>query len=136
MLSTIRSSNSMSGYSLATSRLTSRKRPSEYLRMFALWTDVTFLRPCLRAYSKAYLTIRRVPVIEIGLIEIPESGRIVLPLSRLMSAISSAVSGLPFSNSQPRYRSSVFSRTMTRSTLVPEKNVRTPAYSLQGRTQA
>ena len=70
--------------------------------MFALWTAVTFLRPCLRAYSKAYLTIRVVPVIEIGLIEIPESGRIVLPLSRLMSAISSAVSGLPFSNSQPK----------------------------------
>ena len=102
MLSTIRSSNSMSGYSLATSRLTSRNRPSVYLRMFALWTDVTFLRPCLRAYSKAYLTIRRVPVIEIALIEMPESGRTVLPLSRLMSAISSAVSGLPCSNSQPK----------------------------------
>ena len=42
--------------------------------MFALWTAVTFLRPCLRAYSKADLTIRSVPVIEIGLIEIPESG--------------------------------------------------------------
>ncbi len=70
--------------------------------MFALWTAVTFLRLCLRAYSKAYLTIRRVPVTEIGLIEMPESGRIVLPLSLLMSAISSAVSGLPFSNSQPR----------------------------------
>ena len=70
--------------------------------MFALWTAVTFLRPCLRAYSKAYLTIRLVPVIEIALIESPESGRIVLPLSRLMSAMSSAVSGLPFSNSQPK----------------------------------
>ncbi len=67
--------------------------------MFALWTLVTFFRLCLRAYSKAYLTIRSVPVTEIGLIEIPESGRIVLPLSFLMSAISSAVSGLPFSNS-------------------------------------
>ena len=68
--------------------------------MLALWTLVTFLRPCLRAYSKAYLTIRSEPVIEIGLIEMPESGRMVLPLSFLMSAISSAVSGLPCSNSQ------------------------------------
>ena len=42
--------------------------------MFALWTAVTFLRPCLRAYSKAYLTIRSVPVIEIGLIEMPRVG--------------------------------------------------------------
>ena len=83
MLSTIRSSNSMSGYSLATSRLTSRNRPSVYLRMLALWTDVTFLRPCFRAYSKAYLTIRRVPVIEIALIVMPESGRTVLPFKSL-----------------------------------------------------
>ncbi len=29
--------------------------------MFALWTLVTFFRPCLRAYSKAYLTIRSAP---------------------------------------------------------------------------
>ena len=103
--------------------------------MFALWTLVTFLRPYLRAYSKAYFTMRSEPVIEIGLIEMPESGRIVLPLSFLISAISSAVSGLPCSNSQPRYRSSVFSRTMTRSTL-PANAVRTPSYCLQGRTQA
>ncbi len=70
--------------------------------MFALWTAVTFFRPCLRAYSKAYLTIRSEPVIEIGLIEIPESARIFFLLSFSMSAISSAVSGLPCSNSQPR----------------------------------
>src|SRR5262249_7779786 len=117
-------------------RLTSRNNPSEYFRMLALWTEVTFLRPCFRAYSKAYWTMRRVPVTEIGLIEIPESGRIDFPLSRLISAISSAVSGFPFSDSQPRYRSSVFSRTITMSTLVPEKYVRTPSYCLQGRTQA
>ena len=33
-----------------------------------------------------------------------------------MNSISSAVSCLPFSNSMPAYKSSVFSRTMTRST--------------------
>ncbi len=66
MLSTIRSSNSISVYSLATSRLNSRKRPSEYLRMFALWTLVTFLRPCRLAQGSrsAYLTMRLEPVTE------------------------------------------------------------------------
>ena len=49
MLSTMRSSNSMSGYSLATCRETSRNSPSVYFMMFALWTLVTFLRPFLRA---------------------------------------------------------------------------------------
>ena len=121
MLSTMRSSNSISGYALAVSRLTSRNKPSLYLRMLALWTAVTFLRPCFRAYSRAYLTIRRVPMIEIALIVMPESGRTVLPFNRLISAINSAVSGLPCSNSQPKYRLSVFSRTITRSTGAWEK---------------
>ena len=44
MLSTIRSSNSMSGYSLATSVATASQRPSVYFMMLALWTAVTFLR--------------------------------------------------------------------------------------------
>ncbi len=61
-----------------------------------------FLAPCLRAYSRAYFTIRRVPVIEMALMVMPESGRIVLPLRRLISAINSAVSGLPCSNSHPK----------------------------------
>ena len=39
--------------------------------MFALWTAVTFFRPCFLAYSKAYLTIRVVPVVEIALMESP-----------------------------------------------------------------
>ena len=102
MLSTMRSSNSMSGYSLATSRATSQEQAVGVLHDVALWTAVTFLRPFSRAYSKANLTIRSVPVTQIGLIEMPESGRIFLPFeSLLMSAISSAVSGLPCSNSMP-----------------------------------
>ena len=36
-------------YSRATMRPTSRKSPCENLRMFALWTSVTFLRPCFTA---------------------------------------------------------------------------------------
>ena len=53
-----------------------------------------------------------------------------------MNLISSAVSGLPFSNSTPAYRSSVFSRTITKSTGTFSKKLRTPLYCLQGRTQA
>ena len=49
MLSTIRSSNSMSGFSSATSRATRSQSPSENFMMFALWTAVTFRRPFRRA---------------------------------------------------------------------------------------
>ena len=46
MLSTIRSSNSMSGNSWATfARAVARNRPSVCFMMLALWTAVTFLRP-------------------------------------------------------------------------------------------
>ena len=76
----------------------------------------------------------------IGLIETPVSSALVLILRSglmpLMNSISLAVSGLPASNSTPAYRSSVFSRTMTRSIGVSEKKVRTPGYCLQGRMQA
>jgi hypothetical protein len=44
--------------------------------MFDLWTAVTFFRFFRTAYSKAAFTIRSVPEMLIGLIEIPESGRI------------------------------------------------------------
>lgn len=40
-------------YSAATFRPISRKRPCEYLRMLALCTTVTRLRPCFTAYSNA-----------------------------------------------------------------------------------
>ena len=56
----------------------------------------------------------------IGLIDTPVASGAVLILrsveTRLMYSISSRVCGLPASNSMPAYRSSVFSRTMTRST--------------------
>ena len=58
MLSTILSSDWISGYSVATRRKQSRKRPSESFMMLALWTAVTRLRPCRRAYSKAKRAMR------------------------------------------------------------------------------
>ena len=48
-LSTIRSSNSTSEFSSATSRATRRNSPSENFMMFALCTAVTFRRPLRRA---------------------------------------------------------------------------------------
>ena len=49
MLSTIRSSNSMSEFSAATSRATCSQSPSLNFMMFALCTAVTLRRPILRA---------------------------------------------------------------------------------------
>jgi len=49
MLSTMRSSNSMSGFSAATSRATCSQRPSLNFMMFALCTAVILLRPFRRA---------------------------------------------------------------------------------------
>jgi hypothetical protein len=45
----MRSSNSMSSYSSATLRDTSRNSPSENFMMLALCAAVTFLRPLSRA---------------------------------------------------------------------------------------
>ena len=54
VLSTIMSlASTRPSYSFATARPTSRKSPLTILRMFALWTMVTFFRPCLSAYSNA-----------------------------------------------------------------------------------
>ncbi len=57
----MRSSNSMSGYSFATSCAVRRNRPSENFMMLALCAAVTLRRPFSRAYSNAALTIRVVP---------------------------------------------------------------------------
>ncbi|MCY1313195.1 hypothetical protein D9M70_636950 [compost metagenome] len=53
VLSTIISLHWMSGYCAATSRATFRNKPEVLFRMLALCTTVTFLRPVLRARSKA-----------------------------------------------------------------------------------
>ena len=116
MLSTMRSSNSRSVFSAATSPATRRYRPSVNFMMLALCTAVTLRRPSVRAWSKANCTMRRVAVIEIGLIERPESARIVRPVRRAMVSMASAVAASPSSSSMPAYRSSVFSRMSTRST--------------------
>ena len=49
MLSTMRSSNSMSGFSAATARAVRSQSPSVNFMMFALWTAVTLRRPFRRA---------------------------------------------------------------------------------------
>src|SRR5665811_684063 len=114
ILSTMRSSNSMSEYSAATPRATSRNSPSDNLRMFALWTAVTFLRPSFRAYSKAKRQISELAL-------------------RVMILMDSAASS-PTLCSTPEYRSSVFSRTTTKST--SSNRERTPAMLVAGRRLA
>src|SRR5581483_796803 len=56
--STIRSSYVMSGKSRATRRVHSRNSPSLSFMMFALWIDVTRLRPCFRACANANCATR------------------------------------------------------------------------------
>src|SRR5205814_1534800 len=61
-LSTILSSEAIwPWYSAAMCFAVSRNSPDVALRMLALCTIVTFLRPWRRAYSNAYRTIRRQP---------------------------------------------------------------------------
>ncbi len=61
MASTFASSIWMPGKSFATFFASSRKRPSVARTTFALWTTVTFFRPCFLANSKAARTIRSDP---------------------------------------------------------------------------
>ena len=62
VLSTILSSDAIvPAYCSATRRATSRNSPDVAFRMLALWTIVTFLRPCVLAYSNAYLAMRSLP---------------------------------------------------------------------------
>ena len=91
----------MSLYCSATARAVDRNKPSENFMMLLLWTAVTFLRPFLRAYSNAARTMRSVPNTEMGLMLMPESGRILTPESSLMCSISLRAFSLPFSNSMP-----------------------------------
>ena len=132
--STILSLNSISGYRSATSRAMRRYRPSVAFMMLALCTHVTFLRPQRRAYSNAYSTIRRDRAMEIGLIEMAESAANGFWPDASTNLFSSTTSGEPSSNSMPAYRSSVFSRTITRS--MSRYREPSPGCDRQGRTQA
>src|SRR5579884_2228280 len=104
MLSTMRS------LSAATSRATRSQSPSENFMMFALCTAVIWRRPLRLAQSNANSKIRRVPVTEIGLIEMPASRQRSRPPFDSIQPSSSSASCVPSSYSMPAYRSSVFSR--------------------------
>ena len=66
--------------------------------MFALATAVTFLRPFSTAYSKAYCTMRRAPVTEIGLMR---DGAVRADLALRPCAMICFASGVPRSYSTP-----------------------------------
>ncbi len=89
--------------------------PSVNFMMLALWTAVTFLRPRAMAYSKAKRTIRSLAASEIGLSDSAVSSRRGYVVIGFSCARSCLASGEPLANSIPAYRSSVFSRTTTRS---------------------
>ena len=93
--STMRSSYAMSMYSRATRRTLSRKSPSPSFMMFALWIAVTFRRPWSRACAKANRAMR-----------VEAFSVMIFRLSTTPGTTSC---------SRPAYRSSVFSRTITRS---------------------
>ena len=77
---------------------------------------MTLVRPRSIARSNANRTIRSLPCSEIVLTEMPVSARISVPLVSETNRINSEVAGVPSSNSMPVYMSSMFSRTMIRST--------------------
>ncbi len=101
MLSTMRSSNSTCGNSLATSSATRSQSPSVYFMMFALCTAVTLRRPLSMAHLNAKRKTRCVAVTLIGLMLMPESSRMRRPPSFSMLSISSWVSFSPSANSMP-----------------------------------
>ena len=82
--------------------------------MLALWIAVTFLRPALRAYSNANRAMR-----------VDAFSVMIFRLSTTPGMISC---------SSPAYRSSVFSRTMIRSTSV--KRLTMPGRFFTGRRLA
>ena len=100
----------------------------------ALWPTVTRWRRRERANSNANRTIRCAPNTLIGFSVMPASSSNSSPPTSWSCRLSAAVSGEPRSNSIPWYRSSVFSRTITRST--SPCRVVTPGSDRAGRTAA
>ena len=94
--STICSSYAMPGYSAATVRAQRMKRPSLIFMMFALWIAVMRVRPIRVAYANAKRAMR-----------VEARSVMIFRLSTTPGTTSC---------SRPEYKSSVFSRTMTRST--------------------
>ncbi len=87
-----------------------------YFMMFAFVMHETRRRPLARAYSNAKRMIRSEPSGLSGLIEMPELAGICFGWRAFRKSITARASSVPDSNSIPAYRSSVFSRTTTRST--------------------
>src|SRR3546814_14638091 len=85
VLSTISSLHSISGYCAATSRATFRNRPEVDLRMLALCTIVTFLRPVRRARSKASRTMRPAALRVARVTEVGVEARAETPLTGVVS---------------------------------------------------
>ncbi len=105
--------DSMSGYSGAISSKVRLSIPSVIFMMLALVAQCTFLRPSARASSKASRTIFSQPLREISLNPCATPGVSMY--------------------SMPAYRSSTFSRTITRSMPRPLYGVGTPGISRTGR---
>src|SRR5258708_81836 len=101
----------MSVNSRDTLRQLSRNRPSLSFMMLALWIAVTRWRRYFRAYSNANRAMR-----------VDARSVMIFRLSTMPGTISC---------SRPAYRSSVFSRSMTRTT--PWKRLSTPGRFLTGR---
>jgi hypothetical protein len=75
--------------------------PSVNFWILPLCTSVTDFRPLRTAYSMAARTSRLDPVIETGLMPMPESLRMSQPNSAAQKSMSRATSGVPCSSSMP-----------------------------------
>src|SRR5207248_6284448 len=77
------------------------ERASVNFWMLPLCTSVTELRLRFTAYSMAARTRRIEPVSEMGLMPMPESGRISQPYSSCRKSMRRLTSGVPSCNSLP-----------------------------------
>ena len=104
--------------------------------MFPLWTIVTERRFLSSAYWIAAVTRRFVFRSLIGLIPMPESSGIRVPISPFRNARTFACSSVPAFHSMPAYTSSVFSRNTTMSSFSGWRTGEgVPSYQRQGRMQ-